>query len=151
MDDELFLSWQHPVSRRWAVVEDDGRAAWLYLTRPDGTEPVAACWLYNRVPAPAGCDSSRGEPSVVPASHAVSPEPHPAPDEGAVSLRWSADGDSVAVLLDGRLAGFIAHATEPGYSAQLRQSGVFGNILDEELYAAVFGPVPPARGGHGDG
>src|SRR5438132_230494 len=67
---DLFVSEQHPVSRRWAVIEDDGRAAWLYLTEPDTRKPVADCWLYNRVPTPPHFDSVRDEPPVVPQTHA---------------------------------------------------------------------------------
>ncbi len=29
---EILLSERHPISGRWAVVEDDGRSGWLYLT-----------------------------------------------------------------------------------------------------------------------
>src|SRR6188474_2441390 len=43
-----FESEQHPMSRRWAVVEDDGKVAWLYLTAPDSLKPVATCFLYNQ-------------------------------------------------------------------------------------------------------
>ena len=62
-----------------------------------------------------------------------------APEADAVELRWSADGHSAAVWMRARLMGFIANATGPGYSTGLRASGPFGNVLDEELYAAVFG------------
>src|SRR4051812_15927901 len=69
MDGDLFLSEQHPMSLRWVVLEDDRKAAWLYLTNPDTTVPVAACWLYNCVEDPG----SR-------------------PDAEQVSFHWSADG-----------------------------------------------------------
>ena len=48
---DLFLSDQHPVSRRWAIVEDDGRSGWLYLSEPAATRVAAHCWLYNRIAA----------------------------------------------------------------------------------------------------
>jgi hypothetical protein len=148
-DAGLFVSQRHPGSRRRAIVEDDGRAAWLYLTRPDSSEPIADCWLYNRVPAPAGCEAGQDDPRVVPASHVASPAPFPATAEPAVQLRWSEDGESVAVSIDGRLAGFIANAAGPGYSAQLRLGGAFGNVLDDDLYAALFEVAAPSPGRQG--
>ena len=138
IDDGLFVTAQHPFSRRWAIVDDDGRAAWLYLTAPDSQAPIADCWLYNRVPAPAGCDVARGEPPVVPASYTETAEPFAPPPEESVRVLWSPDGESVAVYFDDQLMGFIANATGPGYSALLRVSGPFGQPVDAEMFAATF-------------
>src|SRR6185295_13020481 len=74
--EDLFMSDRHPISKRWAIVEDDGRVAWLYLTEPGTEKPAADCWLYNRVPTPPQFDSARGEMPVVPAT-----QPRLAPPE----------------------------------------------------------------------
>jgi hypothetical protein len=52
-DENLFLDSQHSTSRRFAVLEDNGTSAWLYLTEPDSRTPVADAWVYNRIPAPS--------------------------------------------------------------------------------------------------
>jgi hypothetical protein len=70
--EDLFISEQHPVSQRWAILEDNGRVAWLYLTEAGSQKPAADCWLYNRVAIPPRFDSARGEAPVVPATHAAS-------------------------------------------------------------------------------
>ena len=109
MPDERFLSEQHSVSHRWAVFEDDGLSAWLYLTEPNSEKPIADCWIYNRV--------SDIEPTENYLSRGVAP---PATLEfirddaltivsETSSLRfvWSGDGESVALFDGDVLLGFI--------------------------------------------
>jgi hypothetical protein len=135
---DLFVSQQHPVSRLWAVVEDDGRVAWLYLTEPETRKPIADCWLYNRVATPPEFDSVRGQPPVVPQTHAGAGATAQLPAAESVHLRWSRDGDSVAVFFHTELIGFIAHGHERGFSRHIRVSGPFGSALDTELFQRVF-------------
>ncbi len=137
MDDDLFLSEQHAHSQRWAIVEDDGCSAWLYLTAPESTKPVASCWLYNRTPAPPERNFARGESSVVPLTHTGSSAPLLPPPAQSVSFRWSASGEAVAVLFGGGLIGFIAGAS--GYSKYLKTAGPYGSPLDPGLYISEFG------------
>ena len=122
----------------WAVIEDDGRVAWLYLTEPDSQKPAADCWLYNRVPSPPQFASECGKSPVVPQTHAADITGFQPPAEESVHLRWSRDGESVAVLFDSELIGFIASGQKRGFSKHLRASGPFGSVLDRELFGIVF-------------
>ena len=137
--EDLFLSQQHPTSRRWAVVEDDGTVAYLYLTEPDSTKPAADCWLYNRVESPSTFVGSRGGPPVAPATHVRDNHPFRPPEAESVSFRWSADGESVAVLFDNNLMGFIAANQRRGFSSNLSKAGPLGSPIDQELYERLFG------------
>jgi hypothetical protein len=110
----LFESEQHPLSQRWAVVEDDGAAAWLYLSAPKSTKPVAACFLYNQSNAPV--DQL----------------------EKGVHFHWSPDGNSVAALVGELVMGFIAGAKRPGFSRLLTAPSSLGNPLDSALYERTF-------------
>ena len=142
MDEHPFLSEQHPVSHRWAIVEDDGRVAWLYLTAPESAKPVSDCWLYNCVPAPAECDLNAmrgGDAPIVPQAVA-GPGAVMSPDQDALWLRWSADGESVAVFARDQLLGFIAAGRRRGFSKHLTASGAFGSVLDPNLFTSVFEP-----------
>lgn len=139
MEDDLFLSQQHPYSRRWAIIEDDGTTGWLYLTAPDSTKPVAHCWLYNRIKAPAGRIFGRGDTPIVPADFLVDSAPFPAPPATSVHFRWTHDGQGVAVLLDKVLVGYIAKPGGSGYSKNLKSSGPYGSPLDYSAYTQVFG------------
>lgn len=136
--DRLSLSDEHSRSMRSAFIEDDGRAAWLYLTEPGSPRICGDCWLYNAVPAPAQRDFGRGETPVVPQTHTdhIAPRDPPAPD--TVRFQWSGDGHSVAVFFGPELMGFIADAGPRGHSRLLSASGPYGSPMDESLYAAVF-------------
>ena len=137
-EDGLVISAQHARSRRWAILEDDGRAAWLYLTEPDSTKPVADCWLYNSVPAPQERNFKRGETPVVPLTHTHHAAPFPAPAVEEVALTWSPDGNSVAALFKGQVMGFIANLGPRGHSRLLCVAGPYGEVLDDALYERVF-------------
>src|SRR5262245_39672612 len=137
--ENLYLSEQHPRSLRWALVEDDGRSAWLYLTEPDTARPVADCWLYNRIPAPAELTLARGETPVVPRTHAADPGPYAPLAAGSVSFRWAPDGESVAVFFGPDLMGFIVDGRPRGFSRHLKLAGAFGDLLDMTLYEGTFG------------
>ena len=136
--DELFLSEQHAISQRWAILEDDGCVAWMYLTEPGSEKPVADCWLYNRVQAPPSFNSLRGEAPVAPATYVQSIQPFAPPKAESVSFRWSSDGESVAVLFQGELVGFIAANQRLGFSKNLHKTGPFGSPLNHALYEQLF-------------
>jgi hypothetical protein len=108
-----FESEQHPVSRRWAVVEDDGSVAWLYLSAPDSLKPVATCFLYNQADQVA-------------------------PRAADIHFRWSTDGESVAVHFGATLMGFIASGEQHGFSKLLTAAGALGAPIDTNLYERTF-------------
>jgi len=108
-----FESEQHPLSRRWAVVEDDGEVAWLYLSAPEALKPVAACFLYNHADQAA-------------------------PQAKDIHFRWSNDGESVAVYFERVLMGFIVSGEQRGFSKLLTTAGALGAPLDESLYERTF-------------
>jgi hypothetical protein len=60
------------------------------------------------------------------------------PAEESVQIRWSADGESVAVFFDSTLIGFIVTGHTRGFSKHLRLAGPFGSPLDTELFEKVF-------------
>lgn len=138
---EVFLSEQHPTSKRTVVLEDDGLSAWLYLTDKGSDEIIADCWLYNRVSSPEPVESyvSKGiappAPSGVTSEHAcICPS-----DPSEFHLSWAGDGDAVAVFFRGLLMGFTAAVSKRGYSRNLAKACSWGVPLDEALYCSIFG------------
>jgi hypothetical protein len=155
---ERVLQDYHPVSQRYAVFEDDGTSAWLYLSRPAVFAPAADCWVYNRVPAPPAAELGHYQGGPPPAcAEFAAPEAqlqlaHP-PE---VEFLWSGDGNSVAVRVEGRVLAFIADGGA-GYSRYLRQDGTWGEAwtsagLRERLASGglplvhwvMDAPAPPA-------
>ncbi len=138
--EELFLGERHPVSGRRGTFEDDGTSAWLYLSEADTPRLIADAWAYNRVPPPALSQVGSYRPGPPPAAEGFAGPAALCADPSAYrwSLRWSADGDSVAVLRDGVALALIARACKRGYSRLLAKAGAWGALWDEELYCEVM-------------
>lgn len=137
-------SEQHPGSRRWAALEDDGLSAWLYLTEPDVPKPVADCWIYNRVRPiePAQVEEFRG--SAPPVARGVAAEECvlSAPDEAAVRFVWSTDGRSVGLLIGDVPFGFIVGPGNRGHSKYLICESPWGKPWDQASFERLFGAGP---------
>ena len=140
-EQELFLDSQHSVSRRFAVFEDDGTSAWLYLTESDTRKPVADAWVYNRIPAPPTEEvhSYRGGPPPAAIGHASDMALCAIPADHEWSLIWSTDGESVAIVKDGVPVACIVAAQESGYSRELIKDGPWGQTWSDELFERTFG------------
>lgn len=128
MPEDAFLSEKNPVSHRWAVFEDDGSSAWLYLTEPDSEEIMADCWIYNRVqnPLPANRYASEGIAPPAPANYIGDAAVMNAVDVSNFRFVWSEDGESVSFLDGNSLLGFIAAGQKRGYSRNLNKVGPMG-------------------------
>jgi hypothetical protein len=144
-DRQSFHSERHPISRRWAVFEDDGVSGWLYLTAPDEERPVADCWVYNRIPAPTAemargyAESGSPPPACV---DYVGPEAlYTGADRPQVQLRWAEDGESVAVLIDQVALGAIiaGGGSGGGFSRHLTRPGPWGQPWNERAVFSTFG------------
>ena len=138
--EELFLGERHPVSGRYGTFDDDGTSAWLYLSETDAPRVIADAWVYNRVPAPPMSQVGSYRPSPPPVAEGFAGSEALCADPSAYqwSLRWSADGESVAVLRDGVALALIARAGRPGYSRLLARAGGWGTLWNEELYREVM-------------
>jgi hypothetical protein len=138
--ENLFLSERHHVSGRCGTFEDDGTSAWLYLSEADSPRVIADAWVYNRVPAPLPSRVGSYRPGPPPAAQGFA-GPEALCEEPSVyrwSLRWSSDGESVAVLRDGYALAFIARASKRGYSRMLATSGPWGSVWNEYVYRQVM-------------
>ena len=139
----LFVSQLNPISNRTAIVEDDGRCAWLYLSEPGSTAPAAGCWLYNRMEAPKVLDDAsiaKGLAPMAPADHMIDPRPSTPPDPYSVWFSWTKDGQSVAVIADSPpiALGYILAGHRRGRSAKLKGSSPFGSGVDWAEFEDVF-------------
>jgi len=59
MAEDIFLESQSPVSKRYAVLEDNGKIAFLYLTAPGIRKPMKDAVVYIRVPPVEAIDWER--------------------------------------------------------------------------------------------
>ena len=146
---EIVCSATHPGSGRVAVVAAEGDSMWLYLSAPGQGGIAGDCWLANTGPALPRADlrpraeayRRRGAPPPAPREVvAVDAQAgRPVPAAAALGFRWTADGEGVAVLLDGALWGLIAPGARRGASRDLVVEGPWGAPLDPELARTLFG------------
>jgi hypothetical protein len=139
-DENLFIDDQNPQSRRFAVLEDNGVSAWLYLTECDAPKPVADVWVYNRIPAPPLADIKSYQDGPPPAADTCAGESALCltPTDHQWAFLWSADGESVAVTKDGLPVACIVAGHKHGYSRHLNKDGPWGNTWSDQLYTEVF-------------
>lgn len=142
MADEIFISDVHPLSQRWAILDDNGNSAWLYLSRPGVQQPEKDAFAYSPVEPAAelNIDAIRqGIPPILPRDLASDEAVIHAMDTAQINFLWAADGESVAVAYQGRLLAMIVSGSERGYSAALARDGEFGLPWDEAVFERHFG------------
>jgi hypothetical protein len=133
-----FLSEQHPSSRRHAIFEDDGTSAWLYLTAPDEPRPVADVFVYNRqAPTDRVDESERSRPPPIVKQFAAPGAVVDASRRSVWRFKWSADGNSVALVRDGVVVALIPSGRRRGYSSAVIAECPWGAPLRDEHLAAA--------------
>jgi hypothetical protein len=140
MSDNIFLSNRNSCSGRFAIFEDNGIAAWLYLTDPESNKPISDCWLYNRIDAPEPAKVRSFRPGPPPASEEYTDTKayFPVPKGSDIEFKWSADGNAVALLINKIPVGYILSSEKRGFSRNLIKQGPWGNIFDVELFKTMF-------------
>lgn len=134
MTEDLFLTSLSGASARQAVVEETRSSAWLFMTAPEGEDPVAVCFLYNTGEAPQGDEALPPLPPDLATSYKVK---MPVSDDD-LQIVWSLKGDAVAVRIRGEYAGFIAPGDLRGYSRSVNQDCEWAHPFDAELFQELF-------------
>ncbi len=143
MAEDIFLESQNPVSKRYAVLEDNGKIAFLYLTEPGMPKPMKDAVVYTRVPPVDTVDWERikksGETPLLRKDLASSTAVIKNPKASEFKFKWSADGDSVAVLRDGQPLAFASVKERFGYSQAVNATSPLANAWDQARYSSLFG------------
>ena len=140
MSDETYmLESLNEVSSRVAVFEDDGTSAWLYLSGADAGKPIADVWVHNRISAPPKSEikNYRGGPPPAASGFADDSTICDEPDAHNWMFAWHDDGDSVALLCDDTPVALLVAWERRGWSRNLRRDGPWGNVWDDNQYAAI--------------
>jgi hypothetical protein len=142
-DGEIFLEHQHATSRRLAVLEADGRCAWLYLTEPGSRRPEKDAFVYSpgllADSERAKAEAKEGLPPSLAAAFASERAVIGDARGEEFAFRWSAEGQGVAVLRKGEPIAMIVPGSKYGYSKALARSGPYGEPWDQPTYDRVFG------------
>jgi hypothetical protein len=143
-DDEenLWLEFDCEASGRSAIVEDMGDSVWLFLTPPGDSGIDRDCWLFNKASAAAQPELGKYEaeslPPPVPAQLMQAEGTRDVPAEERWSARWSDDGQSVVVAVDGIDLGVASMSEEHGMSRYLTQDCGWGRPWDDALLKRLF-------------
>ena len=136
-DESLWLEFDSEASGRSAIVEDMGDSVWLFLTPPGESGIERDCWLFNKPSAPAEPDLAKYEseslPPPAPASLVHAEGTREVPAEERWSARWSDDGNSVVVAVDGIDLGVASISEEHGMSRYLEQECGWGRPWDDAV------------------
>src|SRR6185436_1514465 len=149
---EIVLEQRSPLGNVSAVVEDDGRVVYLYLQyeKPPGdTAPIRACWIRNRVAAPADVnpeEMKRGMPPLMPARYCRIPAASPPLDPRLLRFVWLEEGNGVALLEENELLAVVPPWSGmggfDGYARDCREESPFawplpeGDVLKERVRRA---------------
>jgi hypothetical protein len=135
-----FHSLQHATTKRWAILEDNGTSAWLYITEPDTTTPVADCFVYSCGPPEADLPATwdRKSPPPITAKFASSSVCRPDVSQDRIQLVWTSSGNAAAVLLDSIPIAFIVVGEKQGHSRAIAVDGAYGRPWNEARFAEAF-------------
>jgi hypothetical protein len=142
-DDEGFcLELDCEASGRSAIIDDMGDSVWLLLTPPGGSGIDRDCWLFNTPSAPAEPDLEKYESESVPPpvpARLMHPEgAREVPAEERWSARWSDDGHSVVVAVDGIDIGVASASEEKGMSRYLLEECGWGRPWNDAALKRLF-------------
>jgi len=144
-----FLTVQHPFSLRWAILEDDGVGAWLYITEPDQPVPIADCLVYSCIEPVEAIPGEWDRKSPPPLTRDFASERAWQPDATSARIRlaWSSNGRGAVVVMDDEPVAFLTVGARRGCSKSIARSGRYGNSWDEALFESVFAEhADPASG-----
>lgn len=125
-----------PLGNVNAILEDDGRVVYVYLqfeNPPEGTEPTRACWVRNRVAAPAAVNPEElrdGTPPLMPLEFCRFPDGSPPFDPEHLRFVWLEEGNGVALLEDNKLLAVV-----PPWSGMGNFDGYSRDCLGEAPFA----------------
>jgi hypothetical protein len=138
----LFLQSHNEQSSRFAVLEDNERVAYLYLTKPGKLEPEKDAIAYLRVKPVDRVDweaiKRSGDTPMLTRELATASAVIEKPVEREFSFKWSRDGNAVALLHEGTPIAFACASDELGYSKAVSKTSSYANAWDQLKYESLF-------------
>ena len=138
----LFVAFTSQASQRAAVIAEEVDSIWLYLSRPNERAPERDCWLLNTDAEPRRDREyyrQHKSPPPAPPDRVLAGGTTPTPSSDRWAVQWSADGESVAALLDGRPIGLIASGHRRSYARYIAdEAGPWALPWSDDAYGEAF-------------
>jgi len=141
MAEEIFITDHNTSTKRWAILEDNGNSAWLYLTKPGTQQPEKDAFVYSPVQLVEELnisDIKQGLPPMLTSELATRSAIILNPKAIEFGIKWSDDGESVAVTYKNIPISMIVRESERGYSTSLSRESAFGKPWDQTVYDKYF-------------
>jgi hypothetical protein len=136
------LKSHNAASGRYAIVELEGSAVYLYLTESGRPVPERDVLVFSIGPlvsvAEAKAAAQSGAPPPLAADMASSEAVQPAERFNQLEISWSASGEAVAVLLNGDPWAFVSAGDRRGYSKAVGKAGFYGEPWAAEAFLRAF-------------
>jgi hypothetical protein len=139
-EERPFVTVQHPFNLRWAILEDDGVGAWLYVTEPDRPEPISDCLVYSCIEPLPAIPANWNRTSPPPLTREFASERAWQPDAASAKIRmaWASSGRAAVVLIDDEPVAFLAVGATRGCSKSIAHAGIYGNPWDDTEFETLF-------------
>ncbi|WP_028508839.1 hypothetical protein [Ruminococcus sp. NK3A76] len=129
MDNGIFESELNTTSNIYAVFEDNGMTGWAYLCDNENDSIIADCWIYNVL----GYNDPSGEqrkdvPPLMPEKFLVD-DPIVFQEVKDVGFKWSDDGCSVYIIINGVKIAFIDLHASRSYNVNIKTPCPWGEPL----------------------
>lgn len=138
----LFVAFTSQASQRTAVIAEELGSIWLYLSRRNERAPERDCWLLNTDAEPRRDREyyrQHKSPPPAPTDRVLSGGTTPAPSSDRWAVQWSADGESVAALLDGQPIGLIVSGHHRGYARYIAdEARPWADPWSDDAYGDAF-------------
>lgn len=143
MAEGLFLHSHSSVSDRFAILDETDQVAFLYLSQKGSQQPMRDAIAYMRVQPPKDVDwkamAQKGNPPILSKELASNRAVISDADEGSFSFKWSADGNSAALLFRGEPIALVTESEELGLSKAVAKPNKLTSPWQQEVYQQLFG------------
>jgi hypothetical protein len=120
-------------SGREAVFEQTSASAWLFMSGPEGAEPIARCHVYDTGEDPREGDPPPLEPRFGSGYRVALPV-----SEDEVEIFWSPEGDAAGLRIRGELVAFIGPDDLLGFSRGVAADCDWAHPFNVELFRDLF-------------
>lgn len=143
MATDIFICSHNPVSGRLAILDDNERVAFLYLTQRGTQKPEKDAIAYMRLTPPETVDSKQmakeGEAPLLSSEFATVEAVIANPSEKDFSFQWSSTGEAAVLLYKNLPIALVSASEKRGYSRSVSKENPLANPWNSRLYASLFG------------
>ncbi len=142
-DKGIFRDSKHPVSKRFSILNEENGTVWLYLTSADQPNPEKAVAVFARSSLATTEEfhayAEKGESPPLAKDYASKEAILSAAKSREFRFKWTADGQSVALVRNNSPIAMILAEAEHGFSKAVAKSGPYGDPWDQAAYERAFG------------